>query len=83
LVKEPPHFPPELVQKYQHRQVVVSAIINKHGKFEQVAVKQSPNAQLNGPVLEALGKWVFWPAEVNGETVSVKTLLGIPVALPQ
>lgn len=83
LAKEQPNLPLELVQRYQHRQVVVSAIINKEGKFEQVVVKQSPNAQLNGPLLEALGKWVFRPAEVNGETVSVKALLGIPIVLPQ
>jgi len=83
LVKEQPHLPLELLQKYEHRLIVVYAIINKQGKFEQVAVKQSPNAQLNGPLLEALDKWVFRPAEFNGETVSVKALLGIPIALPQ
>jgi hypothetical protein len=83
LVKEQPHLPLELAQKYQRRLIVVSAIINKEGKFEQILVKQSPNPELNGPLLEALNKWVFRPAEFNGQTVSVKALLGIPVSLPQ
>jgi len=83
LAKAQPQWPPELVQKYQNRLIVIYAVINKEGKFEQMMVKQSPNGLLNGPVMEALGKWAFRPAELNGEPIEVKTLLGIPVAIPQ
>jgi len=80
--KELPHFPAELARKYLHRQLVVYAIINTEGKFEQISVKQSPDMQLNQPLLDALSKWVFRPAELNGEPVPAKVLLGIPVSLP-
>jgi TonB-like protein len=80
--KQLPRLPVELVQKYLHRLMVVYAIINTKGKLEQMSVKQSPDEQLNQPVLDALGKWVFRPAELHGQPVPVKVLLGIPLALP-
>jgi len=62
--------------------VIVYAIINIEGKMEQMVVKDSPDARLNEPVLNALGKWVFRPAQRDGETVPAKVLLGIPVWAP-
>jgi hypothetical protein len=81
--REFPELPAALVQKYLHKQIVVSAIINIEGKLEQMSVKQSPDMQLNKPLLEALAKWVFRTAELNGEPVPVKILLGIPLVLPR
>ena len=80
--KELPQWPVELAQKYCHRLIVVYAIIDTAGKLVQMSVKQSPNAQLNNPLLEALSKWVFRPAELDGNPVAVKALLGIPLSLP-
>jgi len=80
--KELPQWPVELAQKYWHRLIVVYAIIDTAGKLVQMSVKQSPNAQLNKPLLEALCKWVFRPAELDGNPVAVKALLGIPLSLP-
>ena len=62
---------------------MVYAIINTDGKMEQVSVKESPDTQLNEPVLNALAKWIFRPGELNGERVAVKVLLGIPLSLPE
>ncbi len=83
VVKEMPQLPAELVHKYSHRLVVVYAIMDTDGKLEQVSVKQSPDARLIAPVLEALQKWVFRPAELNGQPVSLKILLGIPLSPPE
>ena len=73
----------ELVRKYLRRLIVVYAVIDTGGKLQQMSVKQSPDPQLNQPALTALEKWVFRPAELNGEPVAVKALLGIPLSLPQ
>jgi hypothetical protein len=51
--------------------------------MEQIEVKQSPDALLTEPVLAVLSKWTFRPARLNGEPVSVKALMGIPLWLPE
>jgi len=57
--------------------VVVYAVINPEGGPEQIRIIQSPNPLLNKPLLEALGKWSFRPAEMQGKPVAVKSLFGI------
>ena len=81
-IKEQPAMPAELVRRYPRQLVIVYAIINIEGKIEQMVVKDSPDARLNEPVLKALGKWVFRPAQRDGEIVPAKVLLGIPVWAP-
>lgn len=82
-VKEPPVLPAELVLKYFRKMVIVYGIINPEGKMEQMSVKDSPDPLLNEPVLNALRKWVFRPARVNGAPVGAKVLMGIPLWLPE
>ena len=53
------------------------------GKLERMHVLQTPTIELNKPLLETLAKWVFRPAELNGEVVSLKALLGIPLSFSQ
>ena len=79
LVKEVPKLPIEIARKYQRRMVIVYAIMDTQGKLDQILVMQSPAAQLTDLILEALNKWVFRPAELNGQPVSIKLLLGVPV----
>ena len=82
IVKEQPAIPLELVRSYSRRMVIVYAIINIEGKMEQMVVKDSPDSRINEPVLNALSKFVFRPAQRDGETVPAKALLGIPVWTP-
>jgi hypothetical protein len=77
--KAPLNLPPDLIQKYTSRQIVVYAILDAEGKIQNLTVKQSPDEQFNKPVLDALSKWTFRPAEVAGSPVAVKVLLGIPL----
>jgi len=79
LVKEVPKLPIEMARKYQRRTVIVYAIMDTQGKLDQILVMQSPAAQLTDLILEALNKWVFRPAELDGQPVSIKLLLGVPV----
>ncbi len=81
--KERPALPTELVRQYPGRMIVVFAIINTQGKMEQVSIKESPNPELNKPVLDALAKWVFRPAQLDGENVAVELLMGIPLGLSE
>jgi hypothetical protein len=47
------------------------------GKLDQVSVRQSPESELVGPLVEALKHWVFEPAQIDGRPVALKILLGI------
>ena len=76
-------MPAEVVRKFLRRLVIIYGVLNTDGKMEQMSVKQSPDAQLNEPVINALSKWMFRPAQFNGENVSVKVLLGFPLALSE
>jgi hypothetical protein len=42
--------------------VVVAGVLNVSGQLEQLAVKQSPDTRVNGPLTEALKSWAFQPA---------------------
>ena len=42
-------------------------------------VKRTPDPRVSDPIAAALKKWVFHPALVNNQPVSVKILLGIPL----
>ncbi len=80
--KEKPKFPEEIVTRNVGRLIVVYAEITSEGKVENPRIIQSPNALLNQPIIEALTRWTFRPAESNGQPVAVKALLGIPLSLP-
>jgi hypothetical protein len=80
--KDFPALPDNLVRRNLNKMVIVYGIVNTRGRFESLDVKQSPDSLLDGPIVAALSKWIFKPAEFNGESVPVKVLLGIPVSLP-
>ena len=83
ITKKLPELPTNLVQAHLNELVIVYAVINEEGKAEQMSVKQSPEARLNEPLLETLSEWVFRPAQLHGEPVPIKALLGIPLWLPK
>ena len=83
LVKEQPALPAELVRKYPRGRIIVYAVINTDGKMQAAIVKESPDSLLNEPVLKALSNWTFRPAQLDGENVAMKVLMGIPLFLPR
>jgi len=83
IEKEQPPFPQEVVARNLGRMIVAYAEITEEGKVEKPRIIQSPSPLLNAPLLEALAKWVFRPAESNGQAVAVKALFGIPLSLPR
>jgi TonB family protein len=80
--KVQPEFPPEIVAKNLGRIMVVYGEITSEGKVERLRIIQSPNPLLNQAALEAVSKWTFRPAEMNGQPAAVKALFGIPLSLP-
>ena len=81
--KENPEFPVDSVSRNLGRMVVVYGEISTEGRLEKMRIIQSPNPLLNAPLLAALAKWTFRPAELNGEPVAVKALIGVPLSLPE
>jgi hypothetical protein len=80
IVKDYPQLPADLLQKHAQRQIILYAVIDTNGKLKDMVVKQTPDSQLNAPVLAAMAKWTFRPAESDGKPVAAKILLGIPLA---
>jgi Gram-negative bacterial TonB protein C-terminal len=74
--REWPEIPADLQQKYSQHQVVVSALIGTDGKVSDVTVKRTPDPRISDPVAQALAKWIFHPAQLNGQPVGVKILIG-------
>ncbi len=83
MLKEIPEFAPELLRKYAHKVIVASAILNTAGKLEQVSIPQNSEEALVGPLLAALSHWLFQPAQIDGQPVSLKVLLGIRFSVPR
>jgi hypothetical protein len=83
MLKEIPQFAPELLRKYAHKVIVASAIMNTSGKLEQVSIPQNSEDALVGPLLAALSHWLFQPAQIDGQPISLKILLGIRFSAPR
>jgi hypothetical protein len=79
VMREWPQFPADLEKKYAQRQVVLYAMVDKDGKISHVLVKQTPDPRVSDPIVQALAKWVFRPAQLNNQPFAVKVLLGIPL----
>ncbi|MGZ4873962.1 MAG: energy transducer TonB [Candidatus Angelobacter sp.] len=78
--KEYPRLPQEATERNLGRTVVVAGLITNKGKFNSLRVIQSPNPLLIQPVLDCLSRWSFQAAELDGEPVTVKFVLGIPIS---
>jgi len=74
-----PDWPTDLSARFAGETIVVRARIGEDGKVREAHVLQTPGAQLNQALLNALEKWTFKPAGMNGQPVEVKALLGVPV----
>jgi len=81
--KVKPVLPSDLVRKHLNKMILVFAVIGIDGRMDQITIERSPDNQLDEPVFQALRQWVFRPAQLNGETVAAKVLMGIPLWLPE
>jgi hypothetical protein len=79
--KPAPQLIPEITARNVGRMIVASGVITKEGKFASLRILQSPNPLMIQPALDSLNKWTFDAAELNGEAVAVKAVIGIPITL--
>jgi TonB family protein len=81
VMKVLPHFSADLARRDRDSMIVVYGVINTAGRWQSLHVMQgSADAKLGAAVQEALAEWSFKPAELNGNPVPVKCLLGVPVS---
>ena len=69
----------ELSRRYIRRLVIVYATMGTDGKLQKLSVRESPDVRFNRPILAALNHWSFRPAQLNGQAVALKVLIGIPI----
>lgn len=74
-----PTWPKDVVASYAGEMVVVYGVIADDGKIHEARVLESPSADLNGALLDALAQWTFRPATLNGQPAAATALLGVPV----
>src|SRR5882724_6870804 len=79
LAKELPRLNSELIRTYLRNVIVVFAVIDTEGKLQRLSVLQTPDGRFNPPILAALTRWRFQPAQRNGQPVALKVLIGIPL----
>jgi outer membrane biosynthesis protein TonB len=53
--------------------------MDREGKLQRVSILQTPDNRFNTPILAALTRWKFQPAQLNGQPVPLKVLIGIPL----
>jgi len=71
----PPVFPDAL--KGTNGMVALVVVINEDGSVAEAKVAKSSDAAFEAPSLEAISKWKFKPAEVNGQPV--KSKITVPI----
>jgi Gram-negative bacterial TonB protein C-terminal len=74
-----PQLPSAAVAANVGRTVVVQGNLKPDGKLEALHVMESPDQRLNEGVIASLEHWYFEPAEMAGEKIAVKVLIGIPI----
>ena len=79
LAKEMPRLNSELIRTYLRNVIVVFAVMDTEGKLQRVSILQTPDNRFNTPILAALTHWKFQPAQLNGQPVPLKVLIGIPL----
>ncbi len=75
-----PVYPEAAKKKKIQGKVVLSAVINKEGKVEQVSQKSGP-AELGPPSIEAVRTWTYKPYLLNGEHIAVQTIVNVTYSL--
>jgi TonB family protein len=84
LVRQPkPVYPAELQQLGIEGTVLIDAIVSKDGTVLNPTVKNTIDPRLATAALDAVRKWVYQPALLNGEPVEVITTISLDFQLGQ
>jgi protein TonB len=72
-----PRFPEEMRRSGSSGLVTVSCLIDEKGNVTEPKIVKASNDAFSQPALEALKKWKFKPAKIDGAAVSIR--VNIPV----
>lgn len=75
VLTPPPSFP--AAKKGESGIVALVVVINEDGTVAEASIAKSSDAAFEAPSLEAISKWKFKPAEVNGQPVKCKITVPI------
>ena len=80
---EPPYaltktLPEKPLTPPNNAMTVVTGIISREGKLENVRVLQAPSQEIGKQWADVLANWTFRPANKGGSPIPVRVLLGIP-----
>ena len=71
---------PDVTVPSYYKTVLVYGRVNAAGRFENLKVVRSIEAETDQALIVSLSKWEFRPASRDGVNVGVEFLLAIPVA---
>jgi len=77
---DPKYIPAAVDEKVEGR-VRLAGVIRRSGHVEQIELLQHLDARLDASSQEALAKWEFTPASINGAPVEVDAIFEIPFHL--
>lgn len=70
----PPDYPPGMLQAWVIGSVFVQFVIDQEGAVKNPYVVKSNNPWFERPAIDAVLKWKFTPAEVNGKPVNIRVV---------
>lgn len=70
----PPMYPREMARAWVVGSVTISFVIDKSGDVRNAYVVESNNPWFERPALDAMEKWKFSPAELDGRPVNTRAL---------
>jgi TonB family protein len=84
LIRQPrPDYPAELQAAGVEGTVVMRAVISKDGSVLSPRVISSSDQRLSQAALDAVAKWVYQPALLNGEPIETLTTISVEFHLDQ
>jgi TonB family protein len=66
-----PDFPPEAKRQHKEGQVAMHAVVDEQGRVRSQTVYASSGPEFTNAAIQAVQKWVFEPARLDGQPVSV------------
>ncbi len=78
----PAVYPPEMVSSGKHADVVLFVTLNAEGKIRDVSLAESGGPAFDEAAMEAVRKWTFSPATVDGKPVPARIKVPFHFAPP-
>lgn len=78
-----PDYPPDMLRGRVSGIVTVKCTIDEHGNVTDTEVVKFSQTAFEQPALDALHKWKFKPAKLDGVAVSAKAVIPVQFVAPE